>query len=93
MTIYTVWSSKDGGEITMVAGEDRPKFAGGSLQPNCVVLLWRIEAATFEEASAIHHLRMGWDPYKPMGKPQACPKCGVAYYPKGSGECWRCGKV
>jgi len=66
MAIYTVWSSKDGGEITMVSGEERPKFADGSLQPDCEVLLWRIEAATFEEASAIHHLRMGWEPYKPM---------------------------
>ena len=58
----TAWSSKDGSEITMVLG-DRPKFADGFLHPDCGVLLWRIEAATWEEAKAVHNLRMtGWEP-------------------------------
>ena len=93
MAIYTAWSGKDGSEVTMVPGEDRPRFADGSLQPNCEVLLWRFEAATQEEASAIHHLRLGREPYKPMGKAAPCPKCGATFYPEGSGECWRCGKI
>ena len=56
-------------------------------------LLWEFEAATWEEASAIHHLRMGFEPYAPAGSWEPCPKCGAAYYPLGSGQCWRCGKV
>ena len=51
------------------------------------ILLYRIEAATFEEASAIHNLRMGWGPYRPMDdKPHACGKCGAWRYI----DCWRC---
>lgn len=69
MAVYTAWSSKDGSEITMVQGENRPKFADGALQPDCELLLWRIEAATWEEAKSIHNLRMESGPYKPMGSP------------------------
>jgi len=92
MTVYTAWASNDGGEIVLNAGEDCPRFADGTPQPNCERLLWRIEAATPEEAHAVHNLRMGWEPYHPMGKPMPCPKCG-AVYPEGSGECWHCGKI
>ena len=93
MAIYSVWSNKDGDKNTMISGEGHPKAVDGSLLSDCEVLLWRIEAATWEEASAIHHLRMGWEPYRPMGESSPCPKCGAAFYPQGSGQCWRCGKV
>ena len=93
MAIYTAWSSKDGVKITLVTGDDRPRFPDNMPQPDCEVLLWRIEASTPEEASAILHLRLGWEPYKPKGDAVPCPKCGVKYYPKGSGECWRCGLI
>jgi hypothetical protein len=69
MATWTAWVSKDGGQITLVNGQDPPRFANGKLQPDCETLLWRIEAATLEEASAIHHLRLGWEPYKPEGEP------------------------
>ena len=56
--------------------------------------LHRIEADTHEEAQAVHHIKMGWAPYVPMGKPEVCPKgCGAMYYPKGSGECPNCGRI
>jgi hypothetical protein len=56
-------------------------------------LLHRVEADTWEEACAVHHLKMGWKPYDP-GKPAPCPRnCGSTYYPEGSGECPNCGKV
>jgi hypothetical protein len=57
-------------------------------------LLYKIEADTYEEAMAVHHIKMGWEPYKPMGDPQLCPNsCGSYYYPEGSGECPKCGKI
>jgi hypothetical protein len=56
-------------------------------------LIYRIEAHTWEEANAIHSLRQGFGPYVPMGKPARCPRCSAWFYPKGSGQCWRCGKV
>ena len=93
MAIYTAWASKDGCQITMIGGDGPPRFADGSQQPDCETFLWRIEAATSEEASAIHHLRLGWGPYKPMGEAKPCPKCGAMFYPEGSGECWRCGRI
>lgn len=53
-----------------------------------------IEAATAEEAGAIYHLRMGFDPYTPTGKPQLCPQgCGSYFYPEGSGQCPYCGDI
>lgn len=51
-------------------------------------ILYEVEAVTWEEAMAIHHLRMGWEPYKP-GKACQCPECGSTYY-EGSGWCWKC---
>lgn len=51
------------------------------------------DAATTEEASSIHNLRMGFGPYQPMGAPEPCPKCGAWFYPEGGGECWRCGLI
>jgi len=55
--------------------------------------LWEIEAATLEEANAIYHLRMGFEPFIPNGNPEQCPNCAAWFYPEGSGECWRCGKL
>jgi hypothetical protein len=55
---------------------------------------YAIVAATPEEASSIHNLRQGWEPYKPMGPASKCPHaCGLFYYPEGSGVCPNCGKV
>jgi hypothetical protein len=55
--------------------------------------LFEVEAHTPEEAMAIYHLRMGWEPYDPGGEAQPCPKCAAPFYPHASGECWRCGKI
>jgi hypothetical protein len=56
-------------------------------------LLYAFDASTWEEASSIHHLRMGFEPYKPLGKAVPCFQCGALTYPEGSGQCWRCGSV
>jgi hypothetical protein len=55
-------------------------------------MLYAIDAESPEEASAIHNLRMGWGPYKPMGEPAPCSVCGSMYYPQGSAWCWKCGE-
>lgn len=51
-------------------------------------------AAKPEEASAIHHLRMEWEPYKSIAEPTLCPNdCGRFFYPKGSGVFLNCGEI
>jgi hypothetical protein len=51
----------------------------------CVKLLHRFEADTPEEAQAVHHIKMGWEPYRPTGEPALCPNgCGAFYYPQSS---------
>jgi len=55
--------------------------------------LYSFEAHSWEEAMAIHHLRMGFEPYKPQGSPTPCVHCGALVYAAGSGQCWRCGYV
>ncbi len=72
------------------AGERSARVAGELVGAE---LLWEIEAETLEEALAIYHLRMGFEPFVPAGSPESCPKCGAPFYPEGSGECWRCGKI
>lgn len=66
----------------MVEGEKKPAHVETE-----AMLLWVIEAATWEECSAIKNLRLGFGPYRPMGEPAKCPMCPAYYYPKGSGRC------
>ncbi len=47
--------------------------AKGLLAPNAE-MLWEIDADTWEEAMAIRNLRMGFEPYKPLGAGQPCPR-------------------
>jgi hypothetical protein len=93
MGTYSAWKGSNGKGGTLIAGDGPPRFVDGTLMPDCELLLWKFDAATFEEASAIHHLRMGDGGYMAHGNPAPCPKCGAMYYPEGSGECWRCGKI
>lgn len=92
MATYEAWFDPDDESCSCStkAGVDdlrRRGLLGGKAQ-----LLYSFEAATYEEAQALHNLRMGWGPYRPLGEPAPCPSCGAFYYPEGSGECWRCGK-
>lgn len=59
---------------------------------NKVELLYIIEAATSEEASAIRDLRLYGTPYVPQGKSVDCPTCGeFQVFPESSNECPCCG--
>lgn len=89
--IYTAWTDVDDGEITgFWSGEDRPGTGNGEPMSDCVFPVWRVEAGSHEEAMAIYNVRRGWGLYKPLGESAPCPKCGAAYYPEGSAQCWDC---
>jgi hypothetical protein len=93
---YEAWAEGDGPtwtSITLATAEGiEEQRAKGLLPPNSR-LRYRIDADTWEEAMAVHHVKMGWSPYQP-GKAQLCPNdCGALFYPDGSGECPRCGKI
>ena len=92
MKSYSSWSGVDGKPITLVEGIDRPRTLNGEHIKETEVLLWTIHAETWEEASAIHFLRMGDGDFRPHGESKPCPMCGAMYYPQGSRDCWRCQK-
>jgi len=78
MKTMSFWSNKAGDEVTGREGVEQPSG------DECVIPLYSIQAATYEEAMAIHHLRMGWNPYRPIGESSPCPKSGASYYPNVS---------
>jgi len=87
MPTWTVWSNPDRSQVSLTHGEGPPTFANGTPDPEATTLLWRIEAATYEEAATIHGMRLGYGPYKPLGAAAQCPACSAMYYPEGSGVC------
>ncbi len=88
---YEAW--QDEKSTTFADEENITQLRGKGLFSGEPKLLHTIMADTPEEASAVHHIKMGWEPYIPQGKPENCPKCGAIYYPEGSGECPNCGKI
>jgi len=90
---YEVWSDPDDDSVLLTTSHGRAEQQAKGLLSKNAALLYAIEAHTLEEASAIHHLRQGWEPYVPMGEAKPCPKCNAHYFPMGSGQCWRCGLV
>jgi hypothetical protein len=90
MTIYEAW--EDPGEHSFaLVRKSQPDMRSKLGLSADARLLYKIEACSFEEAAAIHSLRMGWGAYHPAGIAKPCPNCGANFYPEGSGECWRCG--
>ena len=84
---YEAWIRADDTEISVgTASQIKENRRKGLLDAESR-LLYEIEAETPEEASAVHHIRMGWEPYKPMSESEDCPNgCGAVYYPMGSGQ-------
>ena len=90
MTEYECWENPDGTNATLADSQNAAVLReNGGILSDCV-LSYRFTAATSEEASAIFHLRQGYEPYRPMGESAKCATCSSWYYPEGSGECWRC---
>ena len=90
---YECWKTPDLTEITFTTAENALTSKQQGLIPQDAFMEYCIEADTWEEACSIHNLRQGWGVYKPMGESQPCPQCNSWFYPEGSGECWRCGKI
>jgi hypothetical protein len=92
--VYEAWDDEPDGGITLAeVNIIQTNLANGLLSKDAR-LLHRIEADTFEEAQAVHNIKMGWSPFVPEGKPKACPQnCGAVFYPEGSGECPNCGRI
>jgi hypothetical protein len=90
MTLYQAWQDPSDNSITLLPAASVERMRQQGLLTPEAHLLYELEAATGEEANAIHSLRMGWEPYRPIGEPAPCPRCGATYYPWGSGQCWRC---
>lgn len=66
----------------------------GCVDESWVEVLYTIEAATSEEASAIMNLRMFGEPYIPMGKGSPCYKCkDFVVFPESSCVCANCGHL
>ncbi|HEY1246718.1 MAG TPA: hypothetical protein VGF29_17980 [Hyphomicrobiaceae bacterium] len=63
--IYTAWGT-GGRASTLVAGEERPHFADGSLFEDTEELIWKIEANSWEEAMQKYYDLQGWGAYQPM---------------------------
>ena len=88
---YHAWRNADGNILFIEYSLDDLE-RDGPPEPD-LEHLYTVEAATWEEAMSIHHLRMGWDPYRPLGKAAPCEFCGALVYPHGTGLCWKCGCV
>lgn len=86
---YQVWAGDD--SLTLATTENANRLREKGLLEGEAELLYQFHAATAEEASAIHHLRMGWAPYKPEGEAAPCRHCNATIYPESFGDCWRCG--
>lgn len=98
MRTYEAWMHANAGgqdvdEVSLIRSEHVQDMRDKGLLDRQAKLLYRFDAATAEEASSIHNLRMGWGPYSPIGEPAPCPRCGAWYYPESSADCWRCGPV
>ncbi len=91
---YEVWADQQDCSITLTLKSNIQELrSNGTLSENAK-LLYSIEVDTMEEAMAVHHIKMGWEPYLPLGDAKECPKgCGSMFYPMGSGECPNCGKI
>jgi hypothetical protein len=88
---YQAWEDPEDGSITLAPSEviaDERQRGLLSARASC---LYELVAETHEEAAAVHALRMGWEPFRPVGEPAPCPRCAAIFYPSGSGQCWRCG--
>lgn len=90
-TRYKAFEQGDGPLLTTEENAEHLRKSGLILPEDKI--LYEFDAHTPEEACAIHHLRQGFEPYKPVGEPKPCPRCGSTYYPESSGVCWHCGKI
>ena len=91
---YQIWVDKKDDSITCASKESILDQTNRGLISKDAYMINNFSADSFEEAMAIYHLRMGLEPYKPIGDAKLCPNnCGYHYYPEGSSECPNCGII
>lgn len=91
---YEAWSDPVDNSVCLSLTERIQEMREQGLPSQGAKLLYRIEADTAEEANAVHNIKMGWGPYRPIGEAVSCPNnCGAMFYPEGSGECPNCGRI
>jgi hypothetical protein len=66
MIIFEAWEDENG--ITFTTQENIVDFRSKSLISTDAKFLYRIEAASYEEAMTQHHIKMEWEPYIPLSK-------------------------
>jgi len=88
---FEAWQDSDG-ETTFATASSITERRSKQLLSASAIHLYSVEANSWEEAMAIHHLRMGYAPYKPCGVPEPGLDCGALVYVDGSGQCWQCGR-
>ncbi|WP_028886195.1 hypothetical protein [Teredinibacter turnerae] len=91
-TKYEAW--EDEGGIIFSDVQQIQNLKDQNLFDGEMKLLHVVYADTPEEAMAVHHIKMGWEPFRPNGEAALCPNgCGSQFYPKDSGQCPSCGSV
>jgi hypothetical protein len=65
--IYEAWEDPEDNSITFARVESIEYQRSKGLISTNAKLLYRVEAHTYEEAMTIHHEKMGWEPYQPLG--------------------------
>ena len=89
---YEAWIDDEGvsfGTSASFSRKESQELLGKNPQ-----FLYSVVADTPEEASAVHHIKMGWEPYVPIGPSMLCPnQCQSYFYPEGSGICLKCGDI
>ena len=93
LTKYRAYKSESESCIWVTVAGREAELRKQKMHAEDTVLLWEIDAYTYEEMMSIHNLRCGFGPYNPTGELVNCPKCAAYFYPQGSGDCWRCGKI
>lgn len=77
---FEAWKDSDG--IALVTAGSRAGLGSDA------VFLYSVDAYSWEEAMAIHHLGQGFELYRAERDPEPCPQgCATHYYPDGSGIC------
>ena len=77
---YQAWADSDGILFTTLEGVAWHKERG--LLSAAATLLHEVIADTPEEASAVHHIKMGWAPYNPWVKPLPALNVAPVFIPK-----------
>lgn len=62
--IFEAWEDEE--SVTFATADSIADQKLRGLISSDAVLLHTVEADTFEDAMTIHHVKMGYEPYKPM---------------------------